>query len=165
MSLLKISGTNGQNVPLLPELRILIIEWDQFNGIEDIIKICDAFTELTSSRCKRTVASKDDVSDHIPRTLTDISLIFTGQQSAFFIQGYLNNWCVYDAIDRFLLGQYDNWRNTLRFLLPAIEGDKKTEPGSNCATGVNKILTCIENPEPRVNYIYVSHSHYFIVDY
>jgi len=82
--LLKISG-NGQNVPLLPELRSLIIDWDLFKGTEDIIMICVTFTELTSSRCKRTIVtipSEGDASDHTTRTLEDISIIFTSQQSA-----------------------------------------------------------------------------------
>jgi hypothetical protein len=156
----KISEINEQNVPLLPELRTLIIDWDQFNGIEDIVEICDAFAELTSSRYKRTISSEDDESNHTARTLTNISLIFHSH-IALFIQGYLNNWCGYGVADRFLPGQYDDWRNTLHFLLPAIEG-KETKSRSNSATGINRILTSIENSEPQtVNHIYVSHSSHF----
>jgi hypothetical protein len=149
----QISGINEDGVPLLPELRILVINWDECASIEVVV---GAFAALTSSRLKRTIPDGDPSSNHSARTLTDISLTCSPGVSPFLVQRYLNNWCGHDRVKR-----YDKWIGILNIRLPAVT---MKGTGRRIAAEVDKVLTGIENLGlQEMNDIYVSCSSNLIV--
>jgi hypothetical protein len=131
-----------QKVPLLPELKTLVIQCIPSEALNSVDMDVDEFTALARSRCKSTMPAEDTA----VRTLTDINIIFPCREYAFSMQRYLNGWCGQSAGDR--IRHYDAWRVTLNFHLAS------SRP--NFAAGVNEVLVDIENSEPHeVNYIYV----------